>query len=50
MKRALTGILSLVLAVLLAACGCAKTSNTAQVPTWQEKYDLGIRYLSAGNY
>ena len=28
---------------LLAACG-------QSAPTWQEQYDLGIRYLSEGNY
>ena len=27
----------------LAACGVSG-------PTWQEKYDLGVRYLSEGNY
>lgn len=30
-------------ALLLAACG-------AKEPTWQEQYDLGVRYLSEGNY
>ena len=28
---------------LLAACG-------QKVPTWQEQYDLGVKYLSEGNY
>lgn len=41
MKQILGALLSIVL--LLAACG--------QKPlTWQEQYDLGIRYLSDGNY
>lgn len=29
--------------LLLTACG-------AKEPTWQEQYDLGVRYLSEGNY
>ncbi len=46
-------IISFVL--LLAACGQANTpaevvSASAEVPTWQEQYDLGLRYLSEGNY
>ena len=35
--------LSAILTIGLCACG----GNT---PTWQEQYDLGIRYLSDGNY
>lgn len=35
-------ILSVVIAVL-SSCG-------QRTPTWQEQYDLGIRYLSEGNY
>lgn len=41
MKRIFLLVLSLVL--LLGACG-------QKSPTWQEQYDLGIRYLSEGNY
>ena len=26
------------------------TACTASTPTWQEQYDLGVRYLSEGNY
>jgi len=33
----------ILLAVLLSACG-------PKAPTWQEQYDLGIRYLEEGNY
>jgi antitoxin component YwqK of YwqJK toxin-antitoxin module len=36
-------VLILTLALLLTACG-------KKAPTWQEQYDLGIRYLSEGNY
>ena len=32
--------------VLLTACSQMKESS----PTWQEQYDLGVRYLSEGNY
>ncbi len=41
MKRIIcTGLL---LCLLLNACG-------QKAPTWQEEYDLGVRYLSEGNY
>ena len=36
-------VLLLTLALLLTACG-------QKAPTWQEQYDLGVRYLSEGNY
>lgn len=35
---------SMALALLILLCACAKA------PTWQEQYDLGMRYLSDGNY
>lgn len=39
---------------ILAPCACSRStngqaSNTEQM-TWQERYNLGIRYLSEGNY
>lgn len=34
-----------VLILIFGLCSCAK-----KVPTWQEQYDLGVRYLSDGNY
>lgn len=37
--------IALVLVLLTVMCSCGKTA-----PTWQEQYDLGIRYLSEGNY
>ena len=43
MRKYFVFFLSLIL--LLTACG--KTQST---PTWQEQYDLGVRYLSEGNY
>ena len=43
MKRVVNLLLALVLSLGLYACG----QNT---PTWQEQYDLGMRYLSEGNY
>lgn len=45
MKRLTAGILSLVM--LLALCGCGKKDGGS---AWQEQYDLGVRYLSDGNY
>lgn len=53
MKRLLTKIL--VIAMGFVLCGCNGTVEqvplqTPEVLTWQEQYDLGIRYLSEGNY
>lgn len=49
MKRTLLCILSM--ALLLSACGNhADSQNKPDTPTWQEQYDLGVRYLSEGNY
>ena len=40
-------LLCLVLAMLLCLCGC----SAKQAPlSWQEQYDLGVRYLNEGNY
>ena len=51
MKKILSLILGLSLVFGLCACGQkADTSVPADTPTWQEQYDLGIRYLSEGNY
>ena len=44
MKRRFSCVF-LVLALLLGLCACAQG-----VSTWQEQYDLGIRYLSEGKY
>ena len=45
MKRTVS--LLLVLVLLLTLCGCGKKDGGS---TWQEQYDLGVRYLSDGNY
>ena len=51
MKRIFSLILSIWLVFGLCSCGQkADTSFPADAPTWQEQYDLGIRYLSEGNY
>ena len=34
-----------VLLVILLLCGCGEAAKS-----WQEEYDLGVRYLSEGNY
>jgi len=47
-KRCLWVVLAIVLS--LCACGGQEAEPAAEVPTWQEQYDLGIRYLSEGNY
>ena len=38
--------LFIALALILGLCTCAQSATA----TWQEQYDLGIRYLSEGNY
>lgn len=45
MKKLTAGFAALIL--LLAACGQGSEKTVA---TWEEKYDLGVRYLSEGNY
>ena len=44
MKRTMEVLLALILSLTLCACG--KKSGGS----WQEQYDLGVRYLSEGNY
>lgn len=39
--------LLLIFALVLGLCACGKG---ASAPTWQEWYDLGVKYLSEGNY
>lgn len=43
MRCALLTVLALYLTLSLCACGASNS-------TWQEQYDLGVRYLSDGNY
>ena len=43
MKRICSLLLTLALVLGLCACG-------SKAPTWQEQYDLGVKYLSEGNY
>lgn len=43
MKR--IGCIALVVVLILSITSCGR-----QKPTWQEQYDLGVRYLSEGNY
>ena len=38
--------LFIALALMLGLCACAQNAAA----TWQEQYDLGVRYLSEGNY
>ena len=47
-RKALLVFLLLGLLATGAACGRQMESETS--PTWQEQYDLGVRYLSEGNY
>ena len=46
MKRICSLLLSVCLIFSICSCG-QRAANTS---TWQEQYDLGIRYLSEGNY
>ena len=55
MKRVIAVILALTLALTLCACGKRGTQTGARptpssAPTWQDEYDLGVRYLSEGDY
>lgn len=43
MKRLMSFVM--ILALLMGLCSCGKKPLT-----WQEQYDLGVRYLSEGNY
>ena len=45
MKQVISVVLALTLALTL--CSCGKKDGGA---AWQEQYDLGVRYLSEGNY
>ena len=44
MKRICSWLLTLALVLGLCACGQSAEAE------WQEQYDLGVRYLSEGNY
>ena len=46
------GLYLILFALLLCSCGQPSTgrSEEDEGPTWQEQYDLGVRYLSDGNY
>lgn len=51
MKRFLMVLVCLTLLLETCACGQGTPAKQAQEAlTWQEQYDLGIRYLSEGNY
>ena len=43
MKRVIHVLLTIIITLCLTSCG-------QSAPTWQEQYDLGMRYLSEGNY
>lgn len=51
MKRITSWLLAVVLGVALCACSGQQAPEQNTTPlTWQEQYDLGLRYLSEGNY
>lgn len=51
MKLRLTAlVLALVLILSLSACGSKSSPAESSPLPWQEQYDLGVRYLSEGNY
>lgn len=43
-------LILLSLSLLLTACGQAGNGSSDNEGTWQESFDLGVRYLSEGNY
>lgn len=42
-RRIVSSFIAVVFALILTSCGQQRT-------TWEEQYDLGVRYLSEGNY
>lgn len=53
MKQFGNFLLAIILLVSMTACGQPAGSQInpqGSAPTWQEQYDLGVRYLSEGNY
>lgn len=51
MKRIVNFLLVLTILAGITACsGPVGTQSEPQGPTWQEQYELGVRYLSEGNY
>ena len=51
MKRFFCILLAALLLLTLAACSKAAEADRAdEAPDWQTQYDLGVRYLSEGNY
>lgn len=54
MKSFGTYVLIICLMLLLSTCTAGQPGNateqSSQGPTWKEQYDLGVRYLSEGNY
>ena len=51
MKKLFCTLLAALLLLTLAACQKAPEAEPAdEAPDWQTKYDLGVRYLSEGNY
>ena len=49
-KRFLSAVLACLLLCALVACGGKTETPAGEGLSWQEQYDLGIRYLSEGNY
>ena len=50
MKKCISLLLVLLMVLSLGACGKQSKDGKKDALTWQEQYDLGIRYLSEGNY
>ena len=51
MKKLFSILLAALLLLTLAACQKAPAAEPAdEAPDWQTQYDLGVRYLSEGNY
>lgn len=52
MKKCKMWIIAVLVAMLVSACGGRNATGGADPsgPSWQEQYDLGVRYLSEGNY
>lgn len=50
MKKWMWTILPLILIAFLLGCRSSEADGQPSPASWQEQYDLGVRYLSEGNY
>lgn len=51
-KSFISSLIIMIMVLILSSCGqpANDRAGIGETPSWQEQYDLGIRYLSEGNY